>query len=200
MTPLSSSPESPAKVAPSRFDTPKLVLQIVLPLLVVFVGVTLAAALFRPELKALGTAFVTRFGYAGMAFGSFISDAFMCPIPPQFYMLTAVAAGAPQLASITVVCVSSVVAANVAYLLAGRLARFPFFESRIARSRGRIDPLFARYGVYAVALGAISPIPFSLLCYLAGLYRIPYRIYALLVLLRVPRLLAFYLLIRAGWG
>jgi membrane protein YqaA with SNARE-associated domain len=135
-----------------------------------------------------------------MAFGSFVSDAFMFPVPPQFYMLTAVAAGAPQVQSITVVCVTSVVASNVAYLLAGRIAHVRFFRERIARTRPQFDPLFARYGVRAMILGAVLPIPYSLLCYLAGLYRIPYRIYALLVLARVPRLLVFYFLIRAGWG
>jgi uncharacterized membrane protein YdjX (TVP38/TMEM64 family) len=135
-----------------------------------------------------------------MAFGTFLSDAFMCPIPPQFYMLTAVAAGAPQVTSISVVCVTSVIAANVAYLVAGRVARVPFFRERIERSRPKIDPLFERYGVYAVAVGAVLPIPFSLLCYVAGIYRIPFRLYAILVLLRVPRLLVFYAVIRAGWG
>jgi membrane protein YqaA with SNARE-associated domain len=135
-----------------------------------------------------------------MAVGAFVSDAFMFPIPPQFYMLTAVTAGAPQIPSVTIICLSSVVAANVAYRIATSIARIPFMHHRIERSRVKIDPLFARYGYYAVAIGAILPIPFSLLCYLAGLYRVPYRVYAVLVLLRVPRLLAFYLLIRLGWA
>ena len=75
-----------------------------------------------------------------------------------------------------------------------------FVARRIEAARPTIDPLFAKYGYYAVAIGAMSPIPFSLLCYVAGLYKVPYRIYALLVLMRVPRLLVFYALIRLGWG
>ncbi len=182
-----------------RSELVKLLLQIVLPLVAVFVGVAIAAALFRAPLQALGSAFVARFGYAGMAAGTFLSDAFMFPIPPQFYMLTAVAAGAPQIASVTVICATSVLAANVAYHVAGALGRLPFFRQRIARSRGAVDPLFARWGYFAVALGAVLPVPFSLLCYVAGLYRIPYRLYAVLVLMRVPRLLVTYAIIRAGW-
>ena len=178
----------------------RVVAQLVVPLGVVFVGVSLVAALFRPQLRALGEAFVHRFGYAGMAFGAFLSDAFNFPIPPQFYMLTAVAAGAPQVPSVAVVCVASVLAANVAYFVAGSLARVPFVARRIEAARPTIDPLFAKYGYYAVAIGAMSPIPFSLLCYVAGLYKVPYRIYAVLVLMRVPRLLVFYALIRMGWG
>lgn len=184
----------------STRETVRLVAQVVVPLGVVFLGVSMAAALFRPQLRVLGEGFVHRFGYAGMALGAFVSDAFNFPIPPQFYMLTAVAAGAPQIPSVTVVCVSSVIAANVAYFVAGSLAKVPFIAHRIEASRPRIDPLFAKYGYYAVAIGAMLPIPFSLLCYVAGLYKVPYRIYVVLVLMRVPRLLAFYALIRLGWG
>lgn len=197
---LPSAPPAAAPAATSTRETVKLVAQTVVPLAVVFLAVSLAAAGFRPELSALGTAFVTRFGYPGMALGAFVSDAFNFPIPPQFYLLTAVAAGAPQVPSVVVVCVSSVIAANVAYAVAGYLARIPFVRRRIEASRPRIDPLFARYGYYAVAIGAMSPIPFSLLCYVAGLYRVPYRIYAVLVLMRIPRLLVFYALIRLGWA
>lgn len=202
LDPKGSSVGSGKEATPAtkgRLETAKLVAQVFLPLVGVFVAVSLGAALFRPELKTLGVVFVNRFGYAGMAVGAFVSDAFMFPIPPQFYMLTAVTAGAPQLPSVTVICVSSVLAANVAYRIATSIARIPFMHNRIERSRVKIDPLFAKYGYYAVAIGAILPIPFSLLCYLAGLYRVPYRVYAVLVLLRVPRLLAFYLLIRLGW-
>ena len=191
-------PEGDPPPEPLRIG--RLLLQIFLPLVGVLAFVMVVGALFREELHALGVLFVSRFGYAGMAAGTFLSDAFMFPVPPQFYMLTSVAAGAPQLASITVICATSVLAANVAYHVAGRMARVPYFAARIAASRGLVDPLFARWGYYAVAVGAVLPVPFSLLCYVAGLYRIPYRLYVVLVLLRVPRLLAFYVLIRAGWG
>lgn len=205
-----SSRREPALATPPPGPTPgdasaplasaKRLAQVVVPLVAVFAGVSVGAALFRPELRALGEAFVRRFGYGGMALGAFLSDAFMFPIPPQFYMLTSVAAGAPQGPSVAVICLSSVIAANVAYHVAGSLARVPLVRHRIERSRGLIDPLFARYGYYAVAVGAVLPVPFSLLCYLAGLYRVPYRLYAVLVLLRVPRLLVFYALIRLGWA
>ncbi|MFO0642680.1 MAG: VTT domain-containing protein [Polyangiaceae bacterium] len=195
-TPTAAPP--PAR-APGR-EVARLVAQVVVPLGVLFLGVSVVATLFRQELRTLGEAFVHRFGYAGMAFGAFVSDAFNFPIPPQFYMLTSVAAGAPQVPSVLVVCAASVVAANVAYFVAGTLAKVPFVARRIEAARPTIDPLFAKYGYYAVAIGAMSPIPFSLLCYVAGLYKVPYRIYALLVLMRVPRLLVFYALIRLGWG
>src|SRR5687767_7652056 len=61
--------------------------------------VALIASQFRPELEGLGRGFVARFGFWGMALGAFIADGFHFPVPPQFYMLLAVAAGSSQIAA-----------------------------------------------------------------------------------------------------
>ena len=45
-----------------------------------------------PRLEPLAAGFVARFGYLGMALGAFVTDATTLPVPPQFYMLTAVSA------------------------------------------------------------------------------------------------------------
>ncbi len=163
-------------------------------------GVSLAAFFFRAQIRDLAVVWVAHTGYPGMFVGAFLSDAVMFPVPPQFFLLTAVAAGGPQLPAVAAVCLGSVVAANVVYPLSGRISQMPFLAKRIAASRPAIDPLFARYGYWAIAIGAVSPIPFSWLCYFAGIYRMPYSYYALFVLLRVPRLLFFYALIRLGWS
>jgi membrane protein YqaA with SNARE-associated domain len=166
-----------------------------------FVGLVSAAAYFaRAELEALGRTFVRHFGVAGMFLGTFLADAFSFPIPPQFYMLTAISAGESQLAAMVAICAASMIAGCVGYLLAGRLARVRLFARRIEASRAKVDRLIERYGYWAIVLGGLTPIPFSVLCYLSGLYRIPARCLAVLIMTRVPRLLVFYALIRAGFG
>jgi len=180
-------------------DTRRMVVQTVLTAALLFAAIASLGAAFRPQIELLATWLVTRSGYAGMFLGSFLSDVCMFPIPPQFYMLVAVAAGAPQLPSIASCCAGSVLAAWLAYPIAGRLARVPWLLRRLEATRPRVDPLFERWGYWAVAVGAMSPVPFSWLCYLAGLYRVPFRYYGVFVLFRIPRLLVFYAVIRAGW-
>lgn len=141
-----------------------------------------------------------RFGLVGMFLGTFLADAFSFPIPPQFYMLTAISAGGPQVAPMIVISVASLVAGCTGYLLARHLARLRIIAARLERTRPRIDRLFERYGYWAIAVGSLTPVPFSMLCYLSGLYRIPPRYFVTLVLFRVPRLIVFYALIRLGWG
>jgi membrane protein YqaA with SNARE-associated domain len=166
-----------------------------------FVALVSAAAYFaRAELESLGRAFVQHFGVAGMFLGTFLADAFSFPIPPQFYMLTAISAGAPPLAPMVAICTASMIAGYVGYHLAGPLARVRFFARRVEASRAEVDRLIERYGYWAIVLGSITPIPFSVLCYLSGIYRIPAKYLGLLIVTRIPRLLVFYALIRAGWG
>jgi membrane protein YqaA with SNARE-associated domain len=143
---------------------------------------------------------VEHFGIAGMFLGTFLADALSFPIPPQFYMLTAISAGEPQVPAMVAICAASMIAGYVGYHLADRLARVRLFARHIEASRAKVDRLIERHGYWAIVIGSITPIPFSTLCYLSGLYRVPKRYLAVLILTRVPRLLIFYVLIRAGFG
>ena len=178
----------------------RLLLQTALGVVAILGLVMALAYFFRAPLETIGLDFVRRFGLAGMFVGTFLADAFSFPVPPQFYLLTAVTSKGPQAPAIATVCIASLLAGNTGYHLATRLSSVGLFRRFVARSRGRIDPLFQRYGYWAVAIGSVTPIPFSMLCYLAGLYRMPYRLFAVLALFRVPRILFFYVLIRAGWA
>lgn len=175
-------------------------LQLALALGALLGAVALASWLAREELEALGRGFVARFGIGGMFVGTFLADAFSFPVPPQFYMLTAITGGGSQPAALGAISAASLLAGQTGYQLAGRLSRVRLFARRIEASRPRIDRLFARYGYWAIAVASVTPIPFSVLCYISGLYRIPPRYFAALLLFRVPRLIAYYGLIRLGWG
>lgn len=185
-----------ADTAARRRDALKLGAQTVVALGGVALALYLLGLFFKPQIEAIGHGFVARFGYVGVAVGTFIADAFSVPVPPHAYMLAAIAGGASHVVTVVVVCASSLLAGGVGYRMAGRLSELPFLRSRIAAARPRLDPLFQRYGVWAVAIGTITPMPYSVLCYLAGLYRLPPRLFALLLLFRIPRILFFYVLIR----
>lgn len=192
-------PGSPGE--PARADELRtLVLRLVLAVVVVFGAVAVLARVFRGPLQALGTAFVDRFGLVGMFFGSFLSDAFTVPIPPQFYLLTAVASGRPQLPAVIVCCTASLLGGALAYRLARPLSRFAPIGRLLDRTRPHADRLFARWGSWSVLVAGISPLPFSGLCYTAGLYEMPRHLFALFLVLRIPRLLVIYAAVRAGWA
>jgi membrane protein YqaA with SNARE-associated domain len=200
--PTPSAPDTTAGLAhgATAGEAARLGLRLLLGLLVVFGAVAGLARVFRGPLQAIGTAFVDRFGLLGMFVGSFVSDAFTVPIPPQFYLLTAVTSGRPQLPAIVVCCTASVLGGALGYRLATPLSRLGFFRRLLDRTRPHVDRLFARWGRWSAVVAGFSPLPFSGLCYTAGLYRMPLPLFAVFLGLRVPRILIIYAAIRAGWS
>ncbi|HEY3499720.1 MAG TPA: hypothetical protein VGK73_33745 [Polyangiaceae bacterium] len=169
-------------------------------LLVLLALIAALASTFRAPLEAFGRAFVERFGLAGMLFGTFLADGFHCPIPPQFYMFVAVSSGVSQLAAFAAITLGSLLGGFAGYRVAGRLARFQFVARRLTRVRALAEPTFARFGYRSAVIASLLPIAYSVLCYLAGLNGLPRRVFFVLSLCRIPRLLIFYGLVRLGWS
>jgi undecaprenyl-diphosphatase len=135
-----------------------------------------------------------------MALGTFLADAIHFPIPPQFYLLAAIAAGGPQSAPVLAICLGSLAGAVVALALGRYLARVPRVGNWLSGSKPWVDSLVHRHGPLAILLAGLSPIPFSTQCNVAGMYRLPARFIVALFVLRVPRILLFHTAIRMGWN
>ncbi len=160
----------------------------------------LAANVFRVPLERLGRSFVERFGYEGMLFGTFIADGFHFPVPPQFYMLMAVSSGASRPIAFAFISCGSLLGGFAGYRLAGRLARFGPIARRVERVEALVSRAFGRFGYRAALVASLLPIAYSMLCYFAGIYRLPGRVFAVLSLCRIPRLVLFFYLVELGWS
>ena len=154
---------------------------------------------FREPLAAIGSAFVARFGFVGMAVGAFLADGLQFPVPPQFYMFVSVAAHTPALPTLLAIAVGSLAGGAVAFSIAEHVGRIRFVAEKLARSRASVEHALARFGYWAPVLASLLPIAYSLLCYVAGANRLPWRVYFVLSACRIPRLIFFYCLIRLGW-
>lgn len=178
-----------------------LVLRFVLGLLALLGLVVVLVRALRPQLEAIGTSFVENFGLAGVAFGTFIADGFHFPLPPQFYMLLTIAAGTWSLSSFLAICVGSLSGGLCGYLLARRIARWPKPAQWLARlGKGFQSQLVGANAYRGALIASVTPVAFSVLCYFAGLYRLPMKAFALVLVLRVPKLVLFYELVKLGWS
>lgn len=189
----------PTEPAPSRGNS-RVWLRVLLGMAAMFVVMLALARSFRPQLEALGRSFVEHFGLAGIAFGSFLADGVSFPLPPQFYMLLAIGAKTPDLHTFLATAVGSLLGGAIGYHLARQLARFPRFARWLERTgssfRGQLE---GRKAYRNAVIASLSPVPFSMQCYLCGLYRLPLGAFAVILSLRVPRLAMFYYVIKAGW-
>ncbi len=151
---------------------------------------------FREDLERVGQLFVREFGYAGMFVGSLLADSISFPVPAQAYMLASIKGGAGPVFSFVCVAGGTVVGAVLGRWIGRVVAKVGFIERRLAVTRDRFLDVTDRWGPLAVLVVTLLPIPFSLLVYASGAYGISRRLFALLVTLRVPKLLVIFLVIR----
>jgi uncharacterized membrane protein YdjX (TVP38/TMEM64 family) len=181
------------------FDARRAVLRLALSLGGFFAFTALLAWLFGPQIEAAGRLFVDRFGLVGLALGTVLADAFSLPPPPLFYILIVATGPGSHLLGMTIISLASIAAGNLGYRMSALVATRPFFKRRIDATRARMDVLFDRYGVWAFAIASATPLPFSIMCYVAGIYRIRPRLFALVCLFRIPRLVVMYGVVQLGW-
>jgi membrane protein YqaA with SNARE-associated domain len=189
----------PTDPAPSRGNS-RVWLRILLGAAALFTLMVVLVRSFRPQLEALGRAFVEHFGLGGIALGSFLADGLSFPLPPQFYMLLAIGANTPDLHTFLASVVGSILGGGVGYHLARQLGRFPRFSRWLERTGASFrEQLQGRKAYRNAVIASLTPVPFSMQCYLCGLYRLPLGAFIVILALRVPRLAVFYYVIKAGW-
>jgi membrane protein YqaA with SNARE-associated domain len=177
----------------------RLLVRVALGLVALLAAIAVLAHTFRSELEAIGHGFVDRFGVPGMVLGTFIADGFHFPVPPQFYMLMGVTSGVATLTTLAAVNLGSFAGAWLAYFLARRLSHFKPLARRLSRPRELAQGVFLKYGAWAPVVASFLPITYAALCYLSGLSGLSKRGFAIVTLIRVPRLFAYYYLVRVGW-
>jgi membrane protein YqaA with SNARE-associated domain len=178
-----------------------LVLRFALGLVALLVVVVLVVRTLRPELESVGSWFVQRFGLVGVALGTFIADGFHFPVPPQFYMLLATAAQTDPAAILAATSVGSLAGGTTGYFVARRLGHVGWLRRRLERVTGKARDLVGqRYPYRSAAIASATPMAFSVLCYVAGVLRVGRGPLLVLLVLRIPKIVLYYYLVRMGWS
>ncbi|HJN77164.1 MAG TPA: VTT domain-containing protein [Myxococcota bacterium] len=164
----------------------------------VALGVT--SKLFHAELVSFGEAFVGRFGGLGVAFGFFYPD--MIPVPGVHEAFSAfgLLGGMPFWEVVAWAFAGSITGGTIGFFLGRSLRTTERLSRFLQEGRGRyVHGLVQRYGTWALALVAVSPIPYSIGCWSCGALDYPLWKFLAVSLLRIPRI-AFYLwLIQMGF-
>lgn len=195
----SSRDPEPTDLADAADETSVSLLRLFAAFAGLFVVLSLAGWAFRTPLSSFGGGFVERFGLYGIVLGSFLADSFHFPIPPQFYLWTGIVGGQSRAVVVAAVLVGSELGGLAAFSLARMAGRSHFFDARIARARRLVKGYFERLGYRGLALVALLPVSYCLLSMAAGATRLPYRAYAVLAAMRVPRILFSYVVIVLAW-
>lgn len=165
----------------------------------ILAAVWLVGRFLAEPAKQLAQLIVDELGLLGIFGAVLAADAFTIPIPPDTYILAAVASGSQVVEIVTIVGVASVVAGIVAYFVGPLFEKLPILRKKIDKVRPQGEALFFKYGTWTVVLAALTPLPFSVTCWIAGIYRMPFRPFVLAVLWRIPRFWVYYWMFLYGW-
>jgi membrane protein YqaA with SNARE-associated domain len=178
----------------------KLALTFVLGVVGLMTIVSLLGHYYRAELESMGRTILDRFGYFGIALGTYVADGLHFPVPPHFYMLASIAARWSMLWTVIALSTGSLLGGLTAYWIARKASHLRLFQRLLARTQRKVDGLFTRFGYWAVAVGSLTPIPYSMLCYVAGAHRMRAKIFVVLALFRIPKLVLYLYLVKLGWA
>jgi membrane protein YqaA with SNARE-associated domain len=166
-------------------------------LLTIVAALVFASAVFRDSMMTATEWIYESIGIGGLLALLFVTDALITPIPPDAILVVIANSPLRDQADWLIVGIGalSAVAGNVGWWIGSSLGNTPWVSKRLERSRRKHQKLLTRYGGWAVALGAVTPVPFSVTCWSAGALGVPFRIVAPMTLLRFPRFVLFYVAI-----
>ncbi len=141
-------------------------------------------------LEEVARTLIRDYGYAGIFLVSF-TESIIQPVPPDPFIAGGTLFGLDPLVCALVATVASVLGGLTAHtlgsLLGVRVVRRVIGEKSFLKG----EALFSRFGVWAVLIAAVTPVPFKAVCWLAGVFRMPRTPFVLASFLgRFPRFMA----------
>ncbi|MEM6787577.1 MAG: VTT domain-containing protein [Myxococcota bacterium] len=181
------TPSPPSLISPRR-----LIVTTVVGIALLMGAVGVVGYFFREPLLRVARLFVEHLGGMGVAVGFYIPDAFTIPLPNDAATVLGIAGGMGFMEVVLWAFAGSLAGGVTGYWI-GRFLRTTRFVQRVFdKSGGQIQATLTRYGASAVALAAVTPLPYSIFCWAAGAGRVSFRSFFLVSQLRIIRV-SFYL-------
>jgi membrane protein YqaA with SNARE-associated domain len=197
---LAAAAPAPPSAETRAFVRREIVLAVLLPL-ALFVAVGLAGVLFRAEVTAFAGWVHQRLGFAGLATLFLVSETIVSPLPPDAVLFVVAASehAASWLRPVLALALLSLLGGHLAWLLGSRFAGTAIVRLVLGQHHGRIVEVTRRYGIWAIVLAALTPLPWSVTSIVAGALHLPWRRYLAGSVVRLPRIVLGYVLIHAAF-
>lgn len=197
--PGSGGADSPESRVDRIGDARVLVRKMAIGLLAMFVVAGLSGLLLREPLVQIGGWCVTRFGIAGLFVATWVTDTSPLPLTNEPLMFLALGGGMGRWTIFAVVSAASVLGGASGYFFGRTLHRFTRVHERMTRWSPDVVSWLEKNGAWGVAVAALTPIPYSLSTWTAGIIGTRFSLVMLAALLRIPKTAFYLLLLIAGW-
>lgn len=193
------SADTTRQAAADDLELKRLLWSTLLSITGVLTVVLIVAAVFHDALFAASRWFVETLGGPGIALGFFIPDALTVPLPNDAFSTFGLLGGMGFWSVVAWGTAGSLMGGTTGYLI-GRvlLARSPRLQRVMARRGGSMATRIQRGGKWLLAAAALTPIPYSIVCWAAGGVRMPFTTFLAISQLRLPRVAVWLWLIERG--
>ena len=178
----------------------KLLLLSALILSVIFIAVAIISFLYRQEVQDASRWVLENFGFGFLAGLVFLSDTVISPLPPDVILF--VISNSPLADQwplyVGIIALVSTTAGYTAWGLGYIVSKQPWVPTFLVQFASKNRDQVESYGAWAVALGALTPFPFSLTCWSAGFLHMNLRTFSLGALVRIPRVFFYYWVIHSA--
>jgi len=120
----------------------------------------------------------------------FISEVVFGIIPPEFFMMVWILqkVSIPDyIISLSILTVISYISGVIGYYIGKNFSKTGVYKRLHEKVLYQYDHPLLKYGGYLVFVGAVSPLPFSAVCMLAGSVNFNYRNFLLICIARILR-------------
>ena len=164
---------------------------------ILVVAMGLLGVFYEAQLLAVTAWVFDHVGLTGLLAILFVSDSVITPVPPDavLVVLSKSWVHAHWWIAVPLIGVLSTLAGNVAWLLSTKVGHARLPTLLFGRFRRLNQALVRRYGPWAVAMAALTPIPFSVTCWTVGILHMPWKHFGWITLLRIPRFIGYYVAI-----
>ncbi|NCN26540.1 hypothetical protein GW915_03105 [bacterium] len=169
-------------------------------LLLLFVSLVVVGFYFNERLEELSHWFLKNTNIWGIVTFVFFNDFIISPIPPDVILVLATkgASYSSNLEMSLAFGVASTLGGCVGWAI-GRYVLKPTwfgesFKGFIYNNHRRIN----KYGKLMVALGALTPLPYSMTCWAAGFLKMDFKDFVFVASLRIIRFLLYFKIIMAS--
>ena len=160
-------------------------------LLLLIIGVFSLFYFYRAPLKTFAKESVELYGYPALFAFCWLADAVIQPVPPDVVVFGTAFGGANIWKTAFAAGIASAMGGTTGYFIGRYFGpwRFRrFFGSKLLRA-GR--DLFRDHGALAIFVAGVSPIPYSAVCWIGGIYNMPLgKVVVASLISRLPRFIA----------
>ena len=169
----------------------KLLLQTLGTLVALGVILTIISTRFKEPVEAWSRQFIELTGHWGVGLGFLLPDAFTLPIPPDAFLMAGYMGGLDFLTVAISASVGSILGGTLGFLMIRKLSSSPMIQRRLNKKLKWGERFMSRYGAIALGLAALTPLPYSIICWACGATHMRLSLFLTVSLLRVPRVFAY---------